>query len=159
MVGTLCCCQLPSTPSWRSASCAVPCGFFKGRGMAGVGLGEKRGARSGPGGRSPERQGRAPGQIILSSYHGPGQPWHFACSSSQNTHSLLRASSTYCPCRTDEDEASQRLEPDHVPPKPVSLPTMGVGWGCEEREQESPGNRSLAGFGRVETIIVLGSTF
>lgn len=57
MVGTLCCCQLPSTPSWRSASCAVPCGFFKGGGMAGVGLGEKRGARSGPGGRSPRKAG------------------------------------------------------------------------------------------------------
>lgn len=53
MVGTLCCCQLPSTPSWHSVSCAIPCGFFKGGGLAGVGLGEKRGTRSGPGGRSP----------------------------------------------------------------------------------------------------------
>lgn len=53
MVGMLCCCQLPSTPSWRSVFCAIPRAFLKGGGLAGVGLGEKRGTRSGPGGRSP----------------------------------------------------------------------------------------------------------
>ena len=59
MVRTLCCCQLPSTPSWRSASCAVPCSFFKGGGLAGVGLGETRGALVALEAGAPERQGRS----------------------------------------------------------------------------------------------------
>lgn len=57
MVGALCLCLLLSHSSWLSGSYAVPCGFFKGVGLAGAGLGEKRGPCCGNGCRNLWRAG------------------------------------------------------------------------------------------------------